>query len=208
MYILRQKLPCSVSGRKWKGDIQTNVDTAQKIKYQNNKKEETTSLKRGTLMHVRSRKNTEIDSENFLNTMNKKGKDLHEALLLDDDSKDKPEIIVGCKTISLVLLFGFILGALMPLAFVHHTFPDKIRAAHDLLKRRFELEKLDSQAERDKLAPKKTSGSTFSKNLARRYYGICGNKGVSYLEPLEDSSNEYYLKTDDLASFLKKDFYN
>ena len=33
----------------------------------------------------------------------------------------------------------------------------------------------------------KTAGSSFAKDIARRYYGACGNKGVSCMEELEDT---------------------
>ena len=46
----------------------------------------------------------------------------------------------------------------------------------------------------------KTAGSSFAKDIARRYYGACGNKGVSCMEELEDTeSSELVFKKDSCA---------
>ena len=37
----------------------------------------------------------------------------------------------------------------------------------------------------------KTAGSTMNKRLARRYYGVCGNKYTSCIEPLEHERNDH-----------------
>ncbi|CAL6390605.1 unnamed protein product [Bathycoccus prasinos] len=49
----------------------------------------------------------------------------------------------------------------------------------------------------------KTAGSTMNKRLARRYYGVCGNKYTSCIEPLEHTSDD---RAPEFGDSLHKDW--
>ena len=50
----------------------------------------------------------------------------------------------------------------------------------------------------------KTAGSSFAKDIARRYYGACGNKGVSCMEGLEDTESAALMFKSDTCSTKEK----
>jgi len=50
----------------------------------------------------------------------------------------------------------------------------------------------------------KTAGSSFAKDIARRYYGACGNKGVSCMEGLEDTESAALMWKSDTCSTKEK----
>jgi len=54
----------------------------------------------------------------------------------------------------------------------------------------------------------KTAGSSFAKDIARRYYGACGNKGVSCMEELEDTEKMSGVYEKDTCSTKEKSIWS